>query len=185
MQSVSRNSGWCGKASGHRHRVGFVGGAAALLLAAMGGHGQAASPTIGSLSVTLTIEDDCVLESGSTLDFGTHGVFASALTGEADLLVTCTAGTDYFIGLGAGANPSTPGDVDTRRMLAGASDYIGYQLYKEDTLTNVWGDSGAERVSATGDGTQQTQTVYGEVPVPATVPPAGTYSDTVTVTISF
>lgn len=121
------------------------------------------------------------------LSFGTHGVLSADLAATADLSITCTPSTAYQIALDAGANESTSGDVDTRRMKAGASDFIGYQLYKELAHSNVWGDTGAARVSGTGTGSAVTHTVFGVVPVtsPPVAFPAGSYSDTVAVTVTF
>jgi spore coat protein U-like protein len=155
----------------------------------LGGIGAAGavSPTIGSLSVTLTIISDCQIAAGSTLAFGSHGVLAADLTASADLSITCTPGASYFIALDAGANELTTDDVNTRRMKANASDYIGYQLYKELGHSNVWGNSGSARVAGTGTGSPVVSTVYGVVPVasPPIAYPTGSYSDAVAVTISF
>ncbi len=147
----------------------------------------AASPALGSLSVTLTIEADCLVASGTVLSFGTHGVLSADLAASANLSITCTPSTAYQIALDAGANESTPNDVTTRRMKANTSDYVGYQLYKELAHTNVWGDTGGARVSGTGTGSAVTHTVYGVVPVtsPPVAFPAGNYSDTVAVTVTF
>jgi spore coat protein U-like protein len=49
----------------------------------------------------------------------------------------------------------------------------------------VWGITiGTDTVSATGNGAAQTHTVYGRVPAQTTPAPA-TYSDTVTVTVTY
>ena len=71
-------------------------------------------------------------------------------------------------------------------MTDGSSNYIGYQLYKETGHTNVWGNTGSARVSGTGTGSEVTHMVYGLVPVSSpTAYPAGTYNDTVAITVTF
>jgi len=132
----------------------------------------------------ITIQADCQVTSTQTLDFGTHGVLTAAVNGTADLEVTCTNGTGYSIGLNAGQ--STGGTTTTRKMQASASGpYIDYKLYSDTSRTVNWGDTiGTDVVTGTGDGTGQTYTVYGQVPI-QTTPAAGTYTDTVTITVTF
>ena len=63
---------------------------------------------------------------------------------------------------------------------------MGYQLYLDSQLKTAWGDgsAGTTMVTGTGSGAAQIIPVYGVVPVQGT-PAPGTYSDTITATISF
>lgn len=142
-----------------------------------------ASATTGTLTVQLEIIDDCEMTTAATLDFGTAGVLDTAIDDSVDLSIQCTEGTEYFVGLSAGLNADPVDDVDDRHMEADG-ELIAYQLYKTDAYTTVWGDVSSARVSSTGTGAAQTFTVWGRVPVQST-PPADTYVDTVTVTMSF
>jgi spore coat protein U-like protein len=65
---------------------------------------------------------------------------------------------------------------------ASGSEMITYGLYTDTGV--LWGDSGGERVSATGTGTAQSISVIGKVP-PQDTPPPGLYKDTVVVTITY
>ena len=77
--------------------------------------------------------------------------------------------------------------VGARKMKAGSAT-IGYQLYQDAGRSLVWGDTltgaGANVKSDTGNGMAQAHTVFGRVPA-QTTPAAGTYTDTVVVTIEY
>jgi spore coat protein U-like protein len=155
--------------------------------------GQATAQVTGQLEVRLLINASCEVSGSSggsignaVLDFGTNSLLLSAITGQTPstganaLLVQCNPGLPYTIAFNAGANAATPGDVNTRRMKNAAStNFVSYQLYSDaaraTVLTNVGG---------TADGTRQPVVVYGQVPA-QTPPPVGSYSDNVTVTVSF
>ncbi|MDK3017345.1 Csu type fimbrial protein [Pseudodonghicola flavimaris] len=142
---------------------------------------QTATATFG---VQIVISDDCEVTSTETLDFGTQGVLTTAVTSSADLQITCTTGTGYSIGLNEGA--TTGGTTATRLMeVSGGGATIGYELYSDSARTSNWGDTiGTDVVTGTGTGAAQTYTVYGTVPS-QTTPAAGTYTDTITVTVTF
>jgi spore coat protein U-like protein len=57
-------------------------------------------------------------------------------------------------------------------------------LYKDAARTQLWESSAGEQVTGSGAGTVQNLPVYGRIPPQAT-PPAGTYSDTVVVTVTY
>lgn len=134
-----------------------------------------------SLVVSATVDKNCIL-TVSPLDFGSRGVLTTDTTASTPLTVKCTPDTTYTIALGNGLNGTGP---TARRMRLGVtSNYVTYGLYKNGTATDPWGDSGANRVSGTGSGGDQTVTVHGKVPT-QTTPAAGTYSDTVVVTVEY
>jgi spore coat protein U-like protein len=90
--------------------------------------------------------------------------------------------TPYNIGLDAGTG--TGATVAARKMTNGANT-ITYSLYSDSGRTTVWGNTvGTNTVSATGNGASQTYTVYGRVPS-QTTPAAATYTDTITVTVTY
>jgi len=69
--------------------------------------------------------------------------------------------------------------------MANGATTIQYQMFTNSGHTTNWGNTvGTDTVSATGNGTNQSYTVYGQVPVQTSVAPA-TYSDTVTVTVTY
>lgn len=139
--------------------------------------------TAGSANATLTVGTtvtaSCTI-TGNTLTFPNYS--GSAVTGSATLGFTCTNGTSYTIGLGAGQ--ASGATVTTRKMQSGAN-LLNYSLLQTSGGAN-WGNTpGTDTpAAATATGNAQTVTVFGSIPSGQT-PPLGTYSDTVVATINF
>lgn len=131
----------------------------------------------GTMSVTITIQSSCNV-AATAMNFGNYNL--AQLDGTSTISVTCTNGTAWSAALSKGS-----GSFTTRKMISGANS-LNYNLYTSAAKTQVWGDgsSGTSVVTGTGTGATQTQTVYGAVP--ASQPsPISSYSDTITVTVSF
>lgn len=157
--------------------------AVALMLAAANAASPAlAATTTTTFSVQLIITAECAINSASALNFGTDGVLSADIDQTSTISVTCTNTTPYNIGLNAGTG--TGATVAVRKMTNGAAT-VNYMLYREVGRTTIWGNTvGTDTVSATGNGAAQTHTVYGRVPVQST-PVANTYTDTITVTVTY
>ncbi len=87
-------------------------------------------------------------------------------------------------------NAGAYGSMATRKMASGASR-LDYNLYTTIARTIVWGDGsqGSATVTMTGgrvnSGVRRfSRTIYGRIPTGQFVP-AGTYGDTITVTVTF
>lgn len=142
-----------------------------------------AATTTTTFNVTATVIDVCAVSAGN-LSFGTYSPIAgSALDGTSTITVTCSLGTAYNLRLDGGTNGS---GVSARQMLrASGTELMNYSLYRDPARTNNWGQTdNTDTVSATGTGLNQDHTVYGRIPASENVP-AGSYSDTVTVTVSY
>jgi spore coat protein U-like protein len=142
-----------------------------------------AATATGNFGVQMTITANCRVVSTNTLNFGSTGIWTSAVDASATFDVQCTNSTPYDVGLDLGANETGT----TRRMVHGsdATQFVNYELYSNAGRTTVWGDTvDTDTVDGTGNGTNQTMTVYGRVPV-QTVSKPGAYSDTITVTITY
>ncbi|OWQ86968.1 hypothetical protein CDN99_19925 [Roseateles aquatilis] len=146
-----------------------------------------ATTATNTFQVTATITSSCNV-SGSTLNFGSAidplatGV---PLDATSTLTVTCSNTTPYAVSLNAGANAGGASNFTSRTMKSG-SNTLGYQLYLDSGRTTVWGDGTASSStkSSTGTGSAQSISVYGRIPSLSGVVP-GTYTDTVTVTITY
>lgn len=156
--------------------------AAALVLPALSWAGTAGN----TFQVTATVISACTV-SGTTLNFGNSIdplATATPLDSSSTLSVQCTNTTPYTVSLNAGSNAGGASNFGSRTMKAG-SHTLGYQLYLDSGRSTVWGDgTGSSTVAGTGTGSTQSLTIYGRLPSLAGVVP-GSYTDTVTVTVSY
>lgn len=160
----------------HRAALGLV---LALITLSTAGYG---ATTTSTFQVQITIQASCTIVSTATLNFGTQGVLAANVDQTSTLQVQCTNTTPYNIGLDAGTGSGAT--VAVRKMTSGANT-INYSLYTDIGRTTVWGNTiGTNTVAATGNGASQSYTVYGRVP-PQTTPAPATYTDTITVTVTY
>ena len=154
---------------------------AACFLIASGDPLYAATAT-STMTVQMTITATCLVNSASTLNFGTQGVLSTNVDQTSTVQVTCTNTTPYNIGLDAGTGSGAT--VATRKLTSGANT-VNYTLYSNSGRTTLWGNTvGTDTVAATGNGAAQSYTVYGRVP-PQAAPAPGTYTDTITVTVTY
>jgi spore coat protein U-like protein len=157
--------------------------------------GAPACPTSGSSSdaggssFTATVNANANV-SATTLNFGSTSSLASNIDSTATISVQATNTTPYSIGLGNGVNASG----SQRRARKGATaSFIDYDLYTDSARSQAWSTSTSTTsctggagtcMLATGTGASQNTTVYGRVPT-QTIPAAGTFTDTVVVTVTF
>jgi spore coat protein U-like protein len=160
---------------------GYAAALAVLLLIALGNPLYAATATT-TMTVQMTITATCLVNSASTLNFGTQGVLSTNVDQTSTLQITCTNTTPYNIGLNVGTGAGAT--VAARKLTSGATT-VNYTLYSNSTRTTLWGNTvGTDTVAATGNGAAQSYTVYGRVP-PQAAPAPGTYTDTITVTVTY
>ena len=111
--------------------------------------------------------------------FGNYDVFNrvdTATTGT--VKVKCAASASFTISLSAGTG------TFAARVLTSGSYKLDYNLFTTSQDLTIWGDgtSGTATVSASGTGASYT--VYGLIPALQNVP-VGSYSDTITVTVTY
>lgn len=136
-----------------------------------------------TFQVTATVASSCKV-TATDLNFGAYDPLAAALDGTSTITATCTAETPYTIGLDAGAN-SASAIGTTRAMIAGAGQFLSYELYSDATRSAVWGAPGGATVAQSNlNGGALNYTVYGRIPASQYVP-AANYADTVTVTVTY
>jgi spore coat protein U-like protein len=142
-----------------------------------------ATTATSSFSVTISLSATCTVNSTQTLDFGSRGLLAVNFDATADIVVTCTETTPYHVGLDAGAG--TGASVAVRKMTGSGSSTVNYTLYSDSGHATVWGTTvSTDTVDAVGTGNAVTHRVYGRVP-PQKSPAPDTYSDTITVTVTY
>ena len=156
----------------------------AFALAASCGTAQAVTSITSTFQVKIAITANCIFSTGAAadLDFGTQGVLAANVDQSSTIQVQCTNTTPYNIGLDGG---SVAASVSARQMVGPASAKINYGLFRDAARTLNWGNTiGTDTLSAIATGAAITHTVYGRVPA-QTTPAAGSYADTVTVTVTY
>ncbi|PKA43775.1 spore coat protein U [Rhizobium sullae] len=137
----------------------------------------------GNMTVRITIQAECRIQTASDLDFGNAGVIDANIDQTSTIGVQCTSGQTYNVGLSAGAGADATTAV--RRMTGPAAATLDYTLYRDTARTQLWGVTiGTDTVAGTGNGDVQNLTVYGRVP-PQVTPAAGVYTDTVAITVTY
>ena len=134
-----------------------------------------------NMSVSSTLSASCSV-AASALSFGTQvpSPMTAAVDATATITATCTNGRAYTIGMGAG---NGTGATEAVRKMTGSSGTVDYAIYSDSSRATVWG-TGNSAVALTGNGLAQPLTAYGRMPL-QTGAAAGTYTDSVTVTITF
>ena len=142
---------------------------------------QAATATT-TFTVTATVLPTCLVVA-TPLVFGNYDpASAVALDAINTVTVSCAVGTSYDIGLNAGIG--TLATVGSRKMVSGAN-LLNYTLYQETGHTTVWGNTVAsDTVNATALITPTVHSVYGRISSGQFVP-AGAYTDTINVTVTY
>ena len=145
--------------------------------------GDAGTPSSFPFTVNGSVPNTCTLTPKPVPDlaFGNvPGLITSNVDRTTDIGLVCTGRTAWQIGLNNGLNAS--GSI--RRMRNAGGQFVTYELYRNTGRTLRWGNTlGTDTQAGTGTGTAQSQTVFGRV-APQT-PNVGSYSDTVTVTVTY
>jgi len=141
-----------------------------------------AATATGALPAQVDVASGCQI-SALPLSFGTYDLLGgTAAVGSTTLQILCTVGTIYNVGLNAGTG--TGATVAVRKMTSGINR-MNYSLYQDTNYTVLWGNTiGTNTYSGTYAAGQPDLRVYGRVPSGQTLP-AGTYTDTITVTLTY
>jgi spore coat protein U-like protein len=141
-----------------------------------------------NMPVQAQVNANCNFTTSNTMTFTGYDPSDPAganLDGTVLLGVRCTRGAAVTIGIGPGGNPAAVAG-STRAMRIGATaNVLGYDFYHEAGRTTLWTDTGAGLYSFSPATNAPTSiTIYGRVPGAQDVP-AGTYTDTVLVTVNY
>ncbi len=133
------------------------------------------------IAVSLTVTNYCYIDSAPNVSFGSAAFpsgFASVTSNS--LSVRCTLGATYSVNL-TSTNPSTGQFRQMSATTNSVTSYLQYQIFKGDA--SVW--TAATNTSMTGTGTSQSIGYTATVNASQANPPAGNYSDTVLVTVTY
>jgi len=163
-------------------RKQMIGLGAVAGLALLSGAAYASTQT-STFQVRLSITAQCLAATTTDLDFGSSGFLTSNIDAQSSIQVQCTNTTPYNVGFDKGTNGAS---VTARQLKGGPSnETINYAIYSNSGRTTNWGNTvGTDTVTGTGSGTAQTIQVYGRVPA-QTTPTPGSYTDTITVTVTY
>ncbi len=136
------------------------------------------------MPVQAQVNANCNFTSSNTMDFLTYDTIAAGpLGGTVGLSVRCTRGATVTIGIDTGAHAGAV--AGSTRAMANGANSLGYDFYQNATYTTLWTTSGLGLYSyVAADNNPATVTIYGRVPAGQDVP-AGTYQDTVQVTVNY
>jgi len=146
------------------------------------------SGTAVRVNIVLEVENDCII-TAPDLDFGQAPLAGSFSPVTRTILIRCSAGAAYSVGLDDGTHAS--GGI--RRMASG-SNYLQYEIYKSVSSPDRWGAIGsARRGSETADSgagiydavTTQGYDYRAEILASQATPPSGNYSDTIRIDVDF
>ncbi|MGC5702031.1 spore coat protein U domain-containing protein [Pseudomonas sp. NFXW11] len=168
----------------------------ALLGLAMVGQADAATTVTGQISASLILTTSCLVNGAggsSGLNFGslnfgtTNSLFTTASAqvlqgGGGALSILCSSGTSPSLKIAAGTNDgkSTGG---SRALFDGVANYVPYDLYTDAGHSQILAINGVINL-APSTGVAQTVNIYGQAVGKAGLP-AGTYTDTVSVQLTF
>lgn len=160
---------------------------AALTFCATEANAQTATSTF---TVTATVAANCTITTVG-ITFGSYDPVvahqATPLDSNGSVTVACTSGATTTIGMDQGLTPTaTSTAAAPERQMASGPDFLRYDLYQDAARTTVWGDVGtpAEVTYVSTSFAPTLIDIFGQIPAGQDVN-VGTYSDTVTATISF
>ena len=120
--------------------------------------------------------------STTSVNFGSYDVFdTSPRDSTGTITLRCNGGAkDVLIEIDGGGSPYV-----LFRYMAKGTEPLYYNLYQNPNRTQLWGENGSGQfVGDPPNNTDVTVTVYGRIPAQQDVS-AGSYSDTVTVTVQY
>lgn len=172
--SVQRNGGLYMKC------LKFLAVGAMFVMASIGLASASTDTTTFNVKVTITSTCDIHTTAATDVNFGTVSSTGTSIDQAGSLTANCTPGTTYTIALDNGVNAL----AGQRRMINGTTNYVAYNLYQDTARTTVWGSTdGTSTYAGTGTGANQAIPVYGRIP--SANSPAGSYTDTVTATVTY
>lgn len=133
-----------------------------------------------TVNVTLNVSDDCYIDNAPDLNFGSAALPELFSVVSNALSVRCTSNASYSVNL-SGSNPVMNGWRQMTGSAGGDTPLMQYQLYKADG--SVWGND--NNLSAVGNGMSQSFPYSARINPDQRGLPAGTYSETITVTVSY
>ena len=151
----------------------------------LGLHDANAGTTTAVMSVTATVTAPaCSSISATSMSFAyTSGSSAVAPSTSATVTLTCGGAFPFTLDGNGGTAPNVNG---SRNMSDGVGHGLFYNVYKDNAFANVFGTgiTGGTTITGTTASPSSTVQLFGRDSTPQTSP-AGTYTDSVTLTLTF
>lgn len=159
-------------------------------------HLPASAQTVtGTIDTTITLTSACEVNGSTatsgvdfgTIDFGSHSTLFSEATSTLDpggggggISIQCSPGSDASLTINSGLNDAAV--AGSGRAMSNGSLYVPYDIYSDAAFLNVLANGAS--ITVTADGTEQIVPIYGKALGNSGLQ-AGTYTDTISVTLSF
>ncbi len=149
-----------------------------------------AAQVSANFTVMITILKQCTVTAPATINFGSVGAsdpISTTTTAVQSFSVVCSPNTAYAIGFSSPNDAPAGGTTHVMKGTGGNTDTVSYQL--TDTTAGATNSAplsaSSSVIAGTGTGTTQTKTLQAKV-INYTAPAAAdTYSDTVTMTVTY
>jgi len=143
----------------------------------------ATAQTLGTMAATADVTANCQVNSSGIVFGGTNVIDGAAHTMTGAVNVMCTTDTAWTATANAGLG--TDATITNRKMQSGGNS-LNYSLFTDTAGTTLWGDgTTGSTIGGTGTGQFVATDITGVIPANQTTVPAGTYTDTVTVTVNY
>lgn len=164
--------------------------AAALGIVLIPGNGARAGTGTFNIVSSITVSSVCTYNGTPALAFAAYDPIVvnrtTAATSTGTLSVTCPQTLAYGVTADLGLNSASAGGAcatgTCTRAMSSAGNFLSYDIYTTSAYATVWNATHA--LAGTGAGVAQSISVFGYIP-PGQIAPAGSYTDTVTVTVTF
>lgn len=136
-----------------------------------------------TITVTLVVGKDCRI-TASNISFGSAALVSQFAAVTQAALVDCTKGSAYNVAFSSGQNGSAR---PWRAMTNGAGSSLQYNLYRPDGTT-IWDETNPLPSATRGTGSttpNQVQSFVAKVNPAQVTPPAGNYTDTINIILTF
>lgn len=132
-----------------------------------------------SFDVTANVTQSCTITAAPDLDFGAF-TQAGTKDGSTSFTVKCNASDQVTIKLESSNTCSS----DVRTMTRTGGGTLSYKLFQDASKTTLWPcTTTVNHNPSNPDG--DSLSVYGQIQKPSTLQPAGSYSDIVTITVTY
>jgi spore coat protein U-like protein len=157
--------------------------AAAVFVTAVAPPVALAASSSTTFTVSATVVGSCRV-AASNLSFGNYAATAgNSSSSTISVSCTSTSAIPITVQLNQGLNGVLFGSATTRAMSDGLGHTLNYNLFSNSAASTVWAD-GTAVVSGTANPTASL-TVYGKVPGGQSTAPAGNYTDTINVLVTY